>query len=66
MLRSYVNEVFISYDTHNTGTLDPAQLTQFFNELFKSLNVQMTITQQQAIETLRSVDTSFSGNANRD
>ena len=65
MLKSYINEVFITYDTNNTGTLNPSQLTQFFNDLFKSLNVPITISQQQAVEAIRSVDNNFSGNANR-
>lgn len=66
MLRSYINEVFINYDKDQSGTLDPNQMTNFFNDLFKSLGIPMVITQKQAMESIRSIDSNFDGKIDKE
>ncbi len=41
-------------------------MTNFFNDLFKSLGIPMVITQQQAMESIRSIDSNFDGQIDRE
>ena len=43
MLRSYIKEVFQKYDKTKKGTLNQFEMTEFFNDLFKSLGLNTTI-----------------------
>jgi Ca2+-binding EF-hand superfamily protein len=49
MLRNYINSVFDKYDTDRNGTLDSQEMTRFFNDLFKKLNINMVVTEAQAL-----------------
>lgn len=49
MLRNYISSVFDKYDTDRNGTLDPQEMTRFFNDLFKKLNINMIVTEAQAV-----------------
>jgi len=37
LLRRYVDEIFAYYDKDRSGNLDPFELAQFFNEVFKQI-----------------------------
>ena len=65
MLKSYINEVFIRYDTDQTNKLNPQQMTNFFNDLFKSLGMNLVISQQQALESIKTIDSNFDGHVDR-
>ena len=43
MLKSYIDQIFGKYDLDNSGTLDSKEMTLFFNDLFKSLNMPITV-----------------------
>ena len=49
MLKSYIDQVFDKYDADKSGTLDQKEMTNFFNELFKSLNINMIVNETQAL-----------------
>ena len=53
MLKTYIDSVFSKYDTDNSGSLDGNEITFFFNDLFKSLNMNVVINQSQAMEAVR-------------
>ena len=36
-------------------------MTYFFNDLFQSLGINVTVTQQQSLEAIRSIDQNFDG-----
>ena len=65
MLKSYIDQIFNKYDADNNGTLDTQEMTNFFNDLFRSLNIQLTVTEQQSQEAIRSIDTNFDGKVDR-
>lgn len=44
VLKNYIDQVFKKYDADNSGTLDPQEMTYFFNDLFKSLNIPKVVT----------------------
>jgi EF-hand domain len=44
MLKNYINTIFDKYDTDRNGTLDPYEMTLFFNDLFRTLNINQTVT----------------------
>ena len=49
MLKSYIDQVFDKYDADKSGTLDQKEMTNFFNDLFKSLNINMIVNETQAL-----------------
>ena len=49
MLKSYIDQIFDKYDTDRSGTLDEQEMTYFFNDLFKSLGMNVTVTEQQSL-----------------
>lgn len=48
ILKSYIEQIFGRYDTQKEGTLGPNDITNFFNDLFKSLNINMVLTPQHS------------------
>lgn len=40
-------------------------MTSFFNDLFKSLNINIVVTEQQALEAIKSIDANYDGNVNK-
>jgi Ca2+-binding EF-hand superfamily protein len=56
MLKNYIETVFNRYDTDKNGTLDVQEMTSFFNDLFRQLQIGVTVTEQQSIEAIRSID----------
>lgn len=49
MLKSYIDQIFDKYDVDKSGTLDQQEMTKFFNDLFKSLNINVSVNEQQAL-----------------
>jgi hypothetical protein len=49
ILKSYIEQIFSGYDKNSTGTLNPTEMTSFFNDLFKSLNIPLTLNAQQSL-----------------
>lgn len=43
MLKAYVDKIFDKYDTDKSGTLDQYEMTIFFNDLFKQLNINKEV-----------------------
>jgi len=60
ILKSYIEQIFNRYDTQGQGTLGPNDITNFFNDLFKSLNINMTLTPQHSYEAVKLVYPNFS------
>ena len=56
MLRNYIETVFKRYDTDCNGTLDVQEMTHFFNDLFRTLQISVTVTEAQSLEAIRSID----------
>jgi Ca2+-binding EF-hand superfamily protein len=44
MLKAYIDKVFDKYDTDRNGNLDSQEMTHFFNDLFRSLSINITVT----------------------
>lgn len=45
MLKTYIDQIFDKYDTDRSGTLDEQEMTHFFNDLFNSLGMNITVTE---------------------
>lgn len=61
ILKAYIEKVFDKYDVDNSGGLDQDELTVFFNDLFKTLNIPGVITKERAREAIVSMDTDGNG-----
>lgn len=66
VLKSYIEQIFTRYDSHSTGTLNPNEMTSFFNDLFRSLNLPLVLTPQQSLEAIKAVYPSYNGAVNRE
>ena len=49
MLKSYIDQIFDKYDEDKSGALDQKEMTNFFNDLFKSLGMNINVNEQQAL-----------------
>jgi Ca2+-binding EF-hand superfamily protein len=49
MLKNYINTVFDRYDTDKNGTLDVHEMTLFFNDLFRTLQIGVTVNEEQSL-----------------
>lgn len=65
ILKAYIEQVFNKYDLDKNGTLDEHELTYFFNDLFKALNIPSQINQQQTMEAIKSMDQNSDGNIDK-
>ena len=59
ILKKYINEVFDVYDPQGIGKLNSNNITSFFNDLFKSVGVALTLTPQQTYEAIKAVHPSY-------
>ena len=66
MLKNYINNIFCRYDTDNSGTLDTREMTFFFNDLFKALNINQTITDHDSQNAIRSIDKNNDGSVSKE
>lgn len=65
-LREYIEQIFDKYDEQKTGTINIQQLCLFFNDIFQSIGVQLTISPSQATKAIQLVEPTFSGSANKE
>lgn len=65
MLKSYIESVFNKYDTDGNGGLDVQEMTLFFNDLFKKLGINTTVTEAQSMEAIKSIDDNSDGMVDR-
>jgi Ca2+-binding EF-hand superfamily protein len=49
MLKNYINTIFDRYDTDKNGTLDVHEMTFFFNDLFRTLQIGVTVNEEQSL-----------------
>ncbi len=66
VLKSYINQIYSRYDTNSTNSLNPTEVTGFFNDLFRSLNLQMVLVPQQSVEIIKLIYPTYNGYINRD
>jgi Ca2+-binding EF-hand superfamily protein len=66
ILKSYIEQIFSRYDSNTSGTLNPNEMTGFFNDLFKSLNIPLVLSAQQSLEAIKAVYPAYNGTVNRD
>lgn len=64
-LRLYVDQIFVIYDRDRNGTLDPAELTNFFNEVFKKMNQSEYVSEQDVQKAIKNIDVNFDGRADK-
>lgn len=65
MLKTYIDQIFDKYDADRSGTLDEQEMTLFFNDLFKSLGMNISVTEEQSLEAIRSIDQNFDGGVDK-
>ena len=66
ILKSYIEQIFSRYDANSLGTLNPAEMTNFFNDLFRSLNIPLVLTPQQSLDAIKTVYPAYNGAVNRE
>ncbi len=65
VLRSYVDQVFLKFDSNRSGTLEPHELAGFFNEVFAMMGDPRRMDQYAATQALRAIDINGDGRANK-
>lgn len=43
-LKAYIDQIFSKYDKDNSGSLDPRELSFFFNDLFQLMGYPTRVT----------------------
>ena len=66
ILKSYIEQIFSRYDANSVGTLNPTEMTSFFNDLFRSLNSPFVLTAQQSLDAIKAVHPAYNGALNRE
>lgn len=61
VLKSYINQIFSRYDTNSINTLNPTEVTNFFNDLFRSLNIPIVLNSLQSADTIKAVYPAYNG-----
>lgn len=56
LLRQYIDQVFDRYDSNRTGTLEPKELHNLLNELFRMSGQYRTVTSQEVYTYLGQMD----------
>ena len=65
ILRLYVDEIFSVYDKDHSQSLDLNEITLFLNDVFSKMNDPRRFNQQQALQTLKSIDVNNDGKASK-
>lgn len=65
VLQSYIDQVFNKFDKDRSGTLDPAQLADFFNDVYAMMGQNVRVNNQQANDALRAIDKDYDGKASK-
>ena len=55
VIKKYIEEIFNLYDQDKSGFLNSGNITNFFNDLFRSVDVQLTLTAEQSREAIQAV-----------
>lgn len=66
ILKSYIEQIFNLYDTQGTGSLNANNITSFFNDLFRSVEISIVLTPQQSFEAIKLVFPSYTNNITKD
>jgi hypothetical protein len=66
ILKSYIEQIFNRYDTNTAGRLNPTQMTSFFNDLFRSLEINVQLTTQQSLDAIKVVYPHYNNAISRD
>jgi hypothetical protein len=66
ILKSYIDQIFSRYDSNTSGTLNPTEMTSFFNDLFRSLNIPLTLSPQQSLDAIKAVYPTYNSTVSRD
>lgn len=53
------------YDRDRNGTLDPTELSNFFNEVFKKMNQSDYVSERDVANAIRNIDVNFDGRADK-
>lgn len=65
-LQQYINTVMQRYDYNRSGTLEPGELVNCFNDLYSMCGFNRRIvTLQDALNLVRKVDCNFDGKVNK-
>lgn len=66
MLKAYIDSVFNKYDADRNGSLDVKEMTLFFNDLFRNLNINVVVTEAQSLQAIKSIDDNSDGLVDRE
>lgn len=64
-IAAYIQQIFDRYDWDHSGTLDAAELTVFFNDLYRMIGINQVISVPQAQQALQLIDTNHDGRASK-
>ena len=64
-LAGYIDSIFSHYDRDNSNSLDSGELVSFFNDLYRAMGANKTITMQEAQQALGVIDNNHDGRVNR-
>lgn len=64
-LQQYIDQVFAKFDLDLSGTLQAAELVNFFNEMFVITGYPSRVSMQEAYNIMRGVDVNFDGHATK-
>lgn len=64
-LQQYIDQIFNKFDLDLSGTLQAAELVNFFNEMFVMTGYPSRVGMPEAYNIMRSVDQNFDGHATR-
>jgi Ca2+-binding EF-hand superfamily protein len=65
LLRGYVDQVFMKFDSNRSGTLEAHELAGFFNEVFAMMGDPRRLDQMSAMNALRAIDQNCDGRASK-
>ena len=60
-----MDEIFVVYDKDRSQSLDLNEITLFLNDIFSKMNDPRRFNQQQALQTLKSIDVNNDGKASK-
>lgn len=64
-LQQYIDQIYFKFDLDLSGTLQPAEMVNFFNEMFTLTGYPSRVGIQEAINIMRTVDVNFDGHATK-
>jgi len=64
-LMQFIDQIFIQYDRDRSGSLDVAELGNFYADLYRSMGYHVQLTYQQASQAMAQIDKNFDGRASR-